>query len=431
MTGKVAWKEGLALLPQHFQRADEAAREDLAHAPGATPSRAFGFSRLRLDESQLSSFNTLEVKSCAGFFQGGFRFDSEIGEGPSLRREIPAEFASGGQRLVAYLAMPAPSEGKSNLGESGAAYREYQASLHDAATGRSVRQIGLMAPSLSIRFSSDANDGYILLPLCELVRGKSGGPAAAEDFHPTALDIHAAPRLVEALRALATHMRNRCQELERQNPTIDAQGMRQWLEALHLRGSLPGVEYFVQNHEIHPERVFTHLLQLAGGLSYTRGTDAPTVAYDHNTMSASLGAILGRLFQILSSEIRSDNFVVPMVRQQPLLFVAKPEGDVWRSGRRFHLALRSSVPVDRLVQLMAQKAKVASMSRLQPIIMSALPGIEARMAPPPAFFRATGQICFELVPNGPLWQTLLDEGVLGVYTPVDLDVTSIELLVEA
>ncbi len=430
MTGKVAWKEGLALLPQHFQRADESAREDLAHGFGTTPSRSFGFTRLRLDDSQLTGFNTLEVKSCAGFFQGGIRFDSEIGSGPSLRRELPSDFSEGNQKVTAYVAMPAPSEGKANLGDDGAAFREFRSDLRDAATGRSPRSVGLMAPSLSIRFSTDNNDGFVLLPVCQLVRGRQGAPVAAEDFHPTVLDIHAAPRLVDNLRTLVNHMRNRCLELERQNPTIDPQGMRQWLEVVHLRSSLPGVDYFVQNREIHPERVFVHLLQLAGGLSYTRGTDAPSTAYDHNAMSSSLGALIARLFQILSSEIQTDNLVVPMTRQQPLLFVAKPEQDALKSGKRFHIAIRSSVPVEKLVQLMAHKAKVASMSRLQPIIMSALPGIEARMAPPPAFFRATGQICFELVPNGPLWQTLLEEGVLGVYTPVDLDVTSIELLIE-
>jgi hypothetical protein len=32
--------------------------------------------------------------------------------------------------------------------------------------------------------------------------------------------------------------------------------------------------------------------------------------------------------------------------------------------------------------------------------------------------------------GGPLWQGVLDEGFLGVYTPPNLDISSIELLIE-
>lgn len=430
MTGKVAWKEGLALLPQHFQRADASAREDLHHSFGLPPSRAFGFSRLRLDEAQLSSFATIEVKSCAGFFPGGIRFDSEIGASRSLLREIPSGLGTEFQKIVAYVAMPAPKDGAVNLGANACAYQEFHELMSDSATARSQRQVGLMAPNLSIRFSTEANEGFLMIPVCELVRGKQGSAVVNQDFHPTVLDIHAAPRLSESVQTLANHIRNRCMDLERQNPSIDAPGMRQWLEVLHLRSSLPGVEYFLQNQEIHPERVFFHLLQLAGGLAYTRGTEAPQVGYSHNTMSESLGTLLALLFRVLSSELKSNNLVLAMTRHQPQLFVAKPDSETWKTGKRFHLAVRSSIPTDQLVQLVAHKAKVSPMTRLQALIMSALPGIEARMTTPPAFFRATGQICFELTPGGALWQTLCEEGTIGVYTPLDLDITSIELLIE-
>ncbi len=430
MTGKVAWKEGLALLPQHFQRADASAREDLLHSFGCPPSRAFGFSRLRLDESAIAGFGAVEVRSCAGFFPGGLRFDSEVGGGRSLRRVLPEGLGTTHSTLTAYLAMPCPKDGAANLGDEASAYVEYHEELADTATGRSRRQVGLMSPNLSIRFSSESNDGFLLLPLCRIARGKQGTPALDEDFHPTVLDIHAAPRLVEALRALANQMRHRCADLERQNPSIDAPGLRHWLEALHLRSTLPLLDYFAGSQEIHPERVFAHLLHVAGGLGYTRGAESHRPEYRHAEMAETLGALVAHLFRILSSELKTDNLVLGMTRPQPQLFVAKPELETWQKARRVHLAVRSSVPVDQLVQLVNQKAKAAPMSRLQAIIMSALPGIEVRMTPPPGFFRATGQICFELVPDGPLWQALLEEGTIGVFAPVDLDISSIELLVE-
>ncbi len=429
MTGKVAWKEGLALLPQHFQQAEESARADVCQSFGKPPSRGFGFTRLQLDTTQLSTYNTVDVKSCAGFFQGGIRFDSQLGKPASLRREIHKELESF-EPLTVFVAMRVPSRNTPNLGAESSPYEEYSEVLPDSVTGRSSRPVGLMSPALTIRLSSENNEGFLLLPVWELVRGRQGAPVAKEDFFPTVLDIHAASGLVQSLQSLSSQIRNRCAELERQNPPVDAVGLRLWLEVLHLRSNLPGVEFFLQTREIHPEQVFVHLLQLAGGLATTRGTEAPKAAYDHHAMSSSLGRLFTVLFQILASEIKTDNLVLAMTRPQPLLFVAKPTDQTWNKGTRFFLALRSSISAQQLVPLMAQKAKVSPMSRLQPIIMSALGGIEARLVPPPGFFRATGQICFELSASGPLWQTLVEEGVLGVYTPADLEITSIELLVE-
>ena len=119
-----------------------------------------------------------------------------------------------------------------------------------------------------------------------------------------------------------------------------------------------------------------------------------------------------------------------MNREAPVLFSLQLPPAAWKVGKRFYLAIRSGLAVEQLVQLFAQHAKTAPRSKLQAIIVSALPGLEARMSPAPAFFRATGQTCFELSVGGPLWQGVLQEGFLGVYTPPSLDITSIELLIE-
>ena len=235
MTGKVAWKEGLALLPQHFQRADESAREDVHRHFGHPPARGFGFSRLQLDESALTA-GSVTVRDAAGVFPGGVRFDTSAGGVAGLTRNLPA--ATDAPKVQAYLAMPVPSETGANLGPD-AAFVEFSRSLPDFATGRSRRDVGLCAPNLSIRLSAEPNDGFVLLPLAEIVRGRQGQPALADDFLPVLLDINAWKPLSELVLRLADSVRERSRELERQNPPVDAPGLRQWLECLHLRTHLP------------------------------------------------------------------------------------------------------------------------------------------------------------------------------------------------
>lgn len=426
MTGKVAWKEGLALLPQHFQRAEEAVREDLYQHPGQPPARGFGFSRLELDESALSSGSVVLLEA-AGIFPGGVRFDSATSCRTGLSRGLPT--ATDAPKVQVFLAMPTPSENGANLGPD-AAFAEFPRSLPDSATGRSRREVGLCAPNLSIRFSSEPNDGFLLLPVAEIARGRQGQPTLADDFLPVLLDVNAWKPLSELVRHLADSVRERSRELERQNPSVDAQGLRQWLECLHLRTHLPSLERAAGSLQIHPSELHADLLRLAGGLVFTRGAEPIPSGYDHANPVRSILAPIHWLLRVLASEIRTDNLVKAMNREAPVLFSLQLPPASWKAGRRFYLAIRSNLAVEQLVQLFGQHAKTAPRTKLQAIIVSALPGLEARMAPPPAFFRATGQTCFELSAAGPLWQGLLEEGFLGVYTPANLDISSIELLIE-
>ena len=426
MTGKVAWKEGLALLPQHFQRADEAAREDLFQDFGQPPARGFGFSRLEVDESALPA-GSLVLRVAAGVFPGGLRFDTASVLRSGLSRNLPA--ATDTPKIQAYLAMPVPSENGANLGPE-AAFVEFSRSLPDSATGRSRRDVGLFAPNLSIRLSTEPNDGFLLLPFAEIVRGRQGQPALADDFLPILLDINAWKPLSELVRRLADSVRERSRELERQNPPVDAPGLRQWLECLHLRTHLPSLERAVGSLQTHPAELHADLLRLAGGLVFTRGTEPIPSGYDHANPVRSILGPIHWLLRVLASEIRSDNLVKAMNREAPVLFSLQLPPASWKAGKKFHLAIRSNLAVEQLVQLFGQHAKTAPRSKLQAIIVSALPGLEARMSPPPAFFRATGQTCFEINTGGPLWQGVLEEVFLGVYTPPNLDISSIELLIE-
>lgn len=429
MTGKVAWKEGLALLPQHFQRADEALREDLHRQFGQPPSRGFGFSKLRLDDAALPTGGLFGVLACAGVFPGGFRFDTEQGGSRMLQRQIPEGLGLDIPRLRVYLAMPAPTDGAANLGPH-AAFGEFPVQLPDSATGRSRREVLLAYPNLTLRFSTEANDGFIILPICDLVRGRQGQAMVADDFAPTVLDIHVWPAIQERLGRLCDTIQLRVGELERQNPAVDAQGMRQWLECVHLRTQLTLLDGMKTTQEIHPFQLFQALLALAGGLVFTRAMETPPADYIHAEMSRCVLVLFQRLFQSLANEISTDNLVKLMTKEAPVLFSIQLPPENWKGGKRFYLAIRTGLQVDQLVTAFGHHAKVAPRTKLQAIITSALPGIDARMSPPPAFFRATGQICFEMSTNGPLWQSLLEEGFVGVYTPPNLDISAIELLIE-
>jgi type VI secretion system ImpJ/VasE family protein len=428
MTGNVSWKEGLALSPQHLQRLWASFREDLNQHPGHPPSRGFGLSQLDLDEVALET-GTIVVRQAAGVFPGGIRFDTAQVPLPRLSRTLPSDWAANEGKIGVSIALPTPSETTGNVG-AGSTFVEFSRPLADTVQGKTRRDVDLLAPNLSLHLSTQSPDGYILLPLFEIERGRQGQPVVAEDSLPILLDIGAWPPLMERIAKLSELAGSRCQEMEDRNPAIDAQGLRRWLEHLHLRTHIPALERALKSPGTHPADLHADLLRLAGGISFTTGTRAPDSRYDHSNPKKSILALVEWLFHALSTQASSDHLVQAMNREAPMLFSLQLPRETWISGRKFHLAIRSKLALEQLAQLFAQHAKTAPRSRLQAIIMSALPGIEVRVSAPPAFFRATGQICFEINTENPLWQALLEEGFLGIYSPANLEISSIELLVE-
>lgn len=430
MIPNIAWKEGLALLPHHFQRSDEAVDARI-HAHGGEPaSRGYGFSELSFDERLLQESGQLALRTCRGAFSSGIPFDLAWLAG-ALAREVPGGVGSQFDALPVYLAMPMPTDGAPALGASaGVPYLESYRTFPELCTGGDRKELCLRVPNLSLRFGNESNDGFLLLPLARLVRAANGALALDREFVPTVLDIHASTALTTILAELIDSMNLRLAAFDRQNPAIDSAGMRSWLEMVHLRTSVARLEHLRACQEIHPERLYTELVALAGGLAMTRACAPFQPGYRHWELATSFASLLEWLRRAFSTVTRSRNLVKMMKRDGQVLFGVSLETAALAASRRCFLAVKSDLPVDRFVGMFAQQAKIAPRSKLQTIILSALRGIDAQMCAMPAFYLASGHVCLELVPGGALWSALLEEGELGVYVPQVLEVSEIEFLAE-
>lgn len=430
MNAQTAWTEGLALVPQHFQNTDAWNRDALHRDHGNPPSRASGFTRIRVDEAAMENSRQFRILSCSGVFPGGMTFDTRDDSSAGLARDLPEGLGVEHARIRVYLAVPTPSTEGSSTGP-GRTFRIVGRSRHDEVSEGGVRDVSVLLPNLTIRFSTEHLEGYDLLPVCEVVRDAQGRAVMAEDFVPLLLDVHASQQAESHLQTLIRALRARMGDLERQVPPSDPAGMRAWLETMHLRSHAAAVDHLAAIPEVHPERVHQVLATLWGGLAFLRGGAGATFpVYDHAAMPSILPASLRRVRELLETRQKETNLVRAMERESQVLHKTAIPPEFLASGRRFLLAVRSQLPTDQLVPLFAQHAKVASRGRLQDIITSALPGVEVRLSTSPDFFRQSGQVFFELVPSGPIWSQVLSEGNLCVYGHPALTISNIELLVE-
>lgn len=429
MTPQTAWSEGLALLPQHFQNADQALRDALFEHQGAPGSRGFGFTRIDVDETLLESTRQIALNSYAGVLPGGIRFDSRVAGSPRLSREMPEGLGVEHESIRVFLAMPAPSLEGRNVGD-GLSFVEKRISRADDTSSATPREIPVLLPNLSLRFSTEPMASMLALPVAEIVRDRQGRTCLARESLPLLLDIHASTFAQTLVATLSDLLRSRLGDLERQVPPLDPAGIRQWLETLHLRTHLSSLQHLAVLSEVHPERLHELLASLWGGLAFVRGAAGSLPSYEHASSPRILPQAVGQITELLRTQRRETNLVRALTRESGVLHSIQVPAEFLASGRRFWLAVSSSLPTDQLAPALGQHAKVAPRSRLQAIITSALPGIEARLSTCPDFFRGTGQIFFELSPASPLWQILVAEGALCVYTPPALSISTIELLVE-
>ena len=429
MNPKIAWKEGIALLPHHFQRSDESFEAHIHELAGLPASRGYGFLDIAFDEGGLVRGGQLSLRRCRGVFPGGTAFDAAWLSN-ALSRSIPSGLGTQFNMLEVFVAMPMASEMSPAFGVAGAPFLESFREVPDLASGKNLREIAVAVPNLSLRFGNESNDGFLLLSAGRLVRSPEGAPAF-DDTLPILLDIHVWPPLEEKFADLLSDLSHRLADFDRRNPSNDAAGMRLWLEMLHLRTSLSRLEHLKNCQEMHPERLYEELVALAGGLAATRAKDAPRPAYRHAEMSSCFLTIFAWLKEVLvAGKAQSRNVVKLMNRDGPLVFAASVDPGTFKRGNKVYLAVRSGVPQDLFYGSFVQQVKIAPRSKLQPIILSALRGIEARPCQAPGFYLASGHCCLELIADGSLWPALLEEDALGVYVPQTLDVTEIELLVE-
>lgn len=429
MNPKIAWKEGLALLPHHFQRNDEAFEAQLHEFAGLPASRGYGFLDIAFDEGGLARGEQLSLRRCKGVFPGGTAFDAAWLPG-ALSRSIPSGLGTQFDALEVFVAMPMASEATPALGVAGAPFLESFREVPDLASGKNLREIAVAIPNLSLRFGNESNDGFLLLSAGRLIRSPEGAPAFG-DALPTLLDIHAWTLLETMFADLLGDLSHRLADFDRRNPSNDAAGMRLWLEMLHLRTSLSRLEHLKNCQEVHPERLYQELVALAGGLAATRVKEALRPAYHHAEMSSCLLHVFGWLKDALAGISQSRNVVKLMSREGQLVFATSVAPGTLKRGNKVYLAVRSELQPEAFFASFTQQVKIAPRSKLQPIILSALRGLEARPCQAPAFYLASaGHCCLELVADTSLWPVLLEEDALGVYAPQTLGVTEIELLVE-
>ncbi len=180
--------------------------------------------------------------------------------------------------------------------------------------GDDTRQIAVMQPELTLRFSHQDNSDYLTCPLVRLQRDSQGAWLIDETFLPPLLQIQGSRWLATQLELLLTQLRARLTRLmamrresnERMADFAVADVSLFWLLNA-LNSAEPVLGYFLRYRQSPPERLYPELARLAGSLltfSLTHQANAVPV-YQHDQLNAVFPPLFDLLSDLLEASLPS------------------------------------------------------------------------------------------------------------------------------
>src|SRR5688572_30021440 len=222
---KPLWREGLYVMPQHFQVFDAHLEEELDHRVRTIEHFAYGLSHLEIDEEALVR-GVFQVKRLSAVMPDGLRVT--IGPESPVKEAVvmlDGAIAGGGRRAEIFLAVPSNASrgSQSYAGELGAPDARWvrtERSVKDAYGTADEIDIECIRPNAQLLLGTADRRSYVTLKLVELELSEEGALSVSEAYVPPSLAIAASgpvmsklSRVVSALGAkqdtLASRYRGR------------------------------------------------------------------------------------------------------------------------------------------------------------------------------------------------------------------------------
>ncbi|MBD3242533.1 MAG: type VI secretion system baseplate subunit TssK [Chitinivibrionales bacterium] len=443
-TGKVVWKEGMFLEPQHFQQAERHLLDILAHRLAAHVPYGYGVTQMQLDDDAVVN-GRIVISRCSGVLPDGTVFDCPDSDPPPPDRSFAEHFGPRQQHLDVYLALPALAEGGANVsgpdtvGSGPARYTANTIAVADDALGLGTKEIEIGTKNLTVRFGDESLDGFSALRVARLVRTPNGDPVFDKKHIAPCLRLGASPWIIESLRGVLELLHARITSLSQARrqrgggaATFDSRDETSYRMLQVLNASVPLLMHHHESGQSHPRELFLALVQLCGSLcTFSADYDAAELGrYDHD----SLASVFERLFAVVRAVLGAD-FGASCLRFDlepagPAMYGATVGDRRLFDEARFFLGVKADVPEKDLVLQVLQRAKMSSRERLDVLIASAMPGLQLVHVPrPPERLAAKpSYVYFALGQRGDTWNGIKGSGSPALYFPNEYEGLHMELL---
>ncbi|QNA99656.1 type VI secretion system baseplate subunit TssK [Massilia sp. Se16.2.3] len=431
MPSKLLWGEGLFLRPQHFQQQDRYHEARLNQTARALHPYAWGVRRLVVDHEALKH-DVLRIDALSLLFPDGELYRAPEGDALPSQVKLGA-LAPSTQTITFHAALPALKAHGENCAEPDlhrmdARFVQHERDTQDLFTAAADAPLTYLKKTLRLVSDEDALDAYESFPLLRLRRVATGGFEVDPAFIAPSVAIDGAPglhnlvaRLMEKLLAKVNALYGHMREPSRKVVEIRGGDMSSfWL--LHTASTgYAALSHYLHHPELHPERLFSDMLALAGGLmAYSRNyrlEDLP--AYAHADPGPAFARLADILRDLLDTVVSSRYFSIALRNDRPSYHVGALDSGKITGQTALYLAVSADMPALQLVEVVPLRFKLGAPQDVDKFVLSALPGVKLMYAPQvPAALPVRPDTCYFALENkGLLYENMLKVQAISIYVP--------------
>lgn len=426
------------MMPQHLQLSDEYHEQLLDRRMSALSPNYWGLVEVEVDEDDLAR-GILRLDRCLAVLPDGLLLD--VGQ-HKLTRHLSATVPplSAGRALEVHLAVPHAAVGGAAAEDAsrGVRFRQLRETVADIYRIAQDEEVELVEPNAQLLFGGDNLQGYVTIKLFELVAGDEGRLRLSERYIAPCLQVRSSSvlmaqlgRLVAALAAKQKDLAAKYGGRAAAMVEFGAADMATFWYLHSVNGSLPELMHYASG-AMHPEVLYLVLCRLAGQLSTFEGSADPLELphFELRDLAGTLLPLFERVFKLLGTVVSARYTPIPLVQQQPGLFVGKVDDPMLLRRGSLYLLAGGDVADDVLRDDVPRYVKVGSMDQIAQIVHSALPGVQVRidLSPPSGIPVRAHMVYLRLEKQGRYWDSLLSSGQIAIYQPVRPDQVKLELL---
>lgn len=423
---KVIWTEGMFLQPQHFQQHDRHVEQQLRDRLQAGWAYGWGFSAITLDDAALN-LGKLAITAGQGLLPDGTAFSLPNNDAAPAAFDVPADVRN--ELVVLALTLQRPGVIESDAEEAGGSlgtrYKVTEVDVGDNNTNAdrdAALQIGRL--NLRLMLARDAVEGYATLGVARVIERRADNKVVLDPHYvPPMLHSRGHVILDGYVRELYGLLHQRGEALGARLAQPGRSGSGEIADFLLLETVNRNEPLFahLQNVSVlHPERLYSACLTLAGDLSTFRERRRPTVypEYDHDDLARTFRSVIDDLRQSLSMVMEQTAIPIELQDRKYGVRVALiPDVELQRNAQ-FVLAVAAQMPGEALRGRFPTQVKIGPVERIRDLVNLQLPGVTLRPLPvaPRQIPYHAGFNYFELeTRNNELWKQLESSGGMAMH----------------
>lgn len=433
---KVVWSEGMFLRPQQFQQ-QERYLEYFCHSRAlASESYFWGFLSMELDENALS-IGKIDIKTATGIMPDGTPF-SFPGQSPG---PVPLDFPVELKEQIIFLALPMRRFGTEEIAfsetiDSLARFRVTESEIRDINSIAGEPALAQLAePRLRLITEKELSDGWVAIGAVRVIERRTDHQIMLDrQYIPPVLSVGDHLVLHDFVTEVLGLLHQRGEALASRLSQPGRGGIAEVGDFLMLQlinRQEPLLRHFERLNGLHPERLYSSLLQLAGDLATfsraeRRAQEYPE--YEHDDLASCFKPLMLELRQSLSMVLERHAIQIELHERNYGVHVALiPDSELIRTAS-FVLAAHADVPAEVLRTRFPTQIKIGPVERIRDLVNLHLPGVTLNTLPvaPRQIPYSAGYNYFELDTGHELWKQIERSGGLALHLAGDFPGLTLE-----